>query len=33
MDVGKILDARQQMTTLDEAAEQLAVNGVGVPFF
>jgi len=32
-DAGKILDARQQMMALDEAAEQLAANGVGIPFF
>jgi len=32
-DAGKILDARQQMMALDEAAEQLAANGIGVAFF
>jgi hypothetical protein len=32
-DAGKILDARQQMMALDDAAEQLAANGVGIPFF
>ena len=32
-DAGKILDARQQMIALDEAAEQLAANGTGIPFF
>jgi hypothetical protein len=32
-DAGKILDARQQMIALDEAAEQLAANGIGIPFF
>jgi hypothetical protein len=32
-DAGKILDARQQMMALDEAAEQLAANGIGIPFF
>jgi hypothetical protein len=32
-DAGKILDARQQMMALDEAAEQLAAKGIGVPFF
>jgi hypothetical protein len=29
----KILDARQRMMALDEAAEQLAANGIGIPFF
>ena len=32
-DAGKILDARRQMMALDDAAEQLAANGIGVPFF
>jgi hypothetical protein len=32
-DAGKILDARQQMMALDEAAEQLAADGIGIPFF
>ena len=32
-DAGKIFDARQQMMALDEAAEQLAAKGIGVPFF
>jgi hypothetical protein len=32
-DAGKILDARQQMMALDAAAEQLATDGVGIPYF
>ena len=30
---GKILDARQQMMALHQAAEQLAASGIGIPFF
>jgi hypothetical protein len=32
-DAGKILDVRRQMMALDDAAEQLAANGIEVPFF
>jgi hypothetical protein len=30
---GKMLSARQQMMALDQAAEQLPANGIGIPFF
>lgn len=32
-DAGAILDARQKMMALNDEAERLATNGLGVPFF